>query len=224
MSKPFLFATDTHRLSRKENGDEIVHTLLLNSQRVSPEELSDLCDLEDLLEGAPLDEHLMDDETSGCYRCDLGGHVVYFIQSKGHEDLFTEGGLEPTYFEPIPSVAIHIARDALARVLLPANTAMARGTFGIEGGSEMIADDLEYTWGPFPRFRLFRDGEAVCGLSTESGRVHMVYSAIRGQGLATELFDRAKAFLGDLEHSSQLTDDGKAFVAALTRRDEGFEP
>lgn len=211
------------------NGEDIWATLMLHARRISTLDFLSAVDMESFLdEDESFEDYIADDPDAACYRYDHAGEEIYFLQHAGFESFFTVDGRPPRHFEPVTPLVRELHRDSLARVLLPANCPLSQGIFGEEAEPEWIDHDLQFIDSLTPRFRLFIDNEPVAGLSVLNGRVDKLYVRhdVRREGLASQLFDRARSVLGALEHSEVLTDDGVEFVRAKVRLDAegGFEP
>jgi GNAT superfamily N-acetyltransferase len=228
------YAVSCNRLRVNDFGDQVWHTLVAKAERITFEEVSKVCDLSGLLdEGETLDDYIAIDDWAGAYKVETEGEPVVFIQRASFEFFFTHDGFPPTYVEPLDRFANELMIDnGAAKVLLKPNDARIGGSFGSEGELVEIDYDLDCVMGDRPRFRLYRDGEVVAGLRIDNGVVDSIYvhSGMRRQGLATELFNRAQEVYGHIEHSTSLSDDGKAFRASFevepedtaTLDDEGF--
>lgn len=126
-----------------------------------------------------------------------------------NEHSFTADGRLPSqHVAAHQAVHAEISWGALAKALLPANSALSNGEYLDEPPGEMIDSDLEVIRGSRVRFRLFSEGRAVAGLVVSDGVVETLYVARdrRREGLGTQLFERAKDWLGGLEHSDVLTE------------------
>jgi hypothetical protein len=222
------FAIQCDKLHDKEpSGPLIWQTLMWHASAVDVEELLEQCDTSRLFDdGESYEDFIANDATSRCFVSDAGGQFTYFIQTCGFEFFFTKDGLILDYFEPGRSLVSEIIRDPLARLLLPANAAMSNGMFGDEIEGDWIDADLEFIDGATPRFRLFIDGEACAGISISEGSVENLYVArdSRRTGLATEIFNRVRVVMGDLEHSRVLTDEGALFVKSFAKDNVQMEP
>ena len=217
------FSIQCDKLQRDvPNGEAIWATLMFNARRIDTQQMLEAVDLSSILdEDESFEDYIADDPEAACYLYDYMGEQVYFFQHAGFESFFTADGKPPAYFEPVPDLICELHRDSLARVLLPANSPLALGIFGLELEPEMLDQDLEYIGSSTPRFRLFIDDKPVAGLSVLNGCVDKLYVShdYRRAGLATQLFDRVRAVLGGLEHSEILTEDGKHFTKNKRERD-----
>lgn len=215
------FATMCDKLRCDFEGEAVWQTLMAKAERIPIEQFETIGDLNDILEdGETLDDFTAIDDWAGAYLVE-GPERIAFIQRAGFEWIFTVDGKPPTLSEPVDEYAYEVMGEPLCRVLLKPNDARICGSFGYEGEIEEIDDDLDCVIGDAPRFRLHRDGVVVAGMRVEKGVVEAIYVArdLRREGLATELFSRVQAILGDLELSSILTDDGKEFRNSLTEPD-----
>jgi hypothetical protein len=223
-----LFAIQCDKLHDKgPNGPLIWQTLMWHARAVGAEELLEQCDTNRLFDdGESYEDFTANDPSSRCFVSDAGGHLTYFIQTCGFEFFFTKGGAIPEYFETGRTLVNEISHDPLARLLLPANSALSNGMFGDEIEGEWIDADLEFIDGINPRFRLIVEGDARAGISISKGTVESLYVArdSRRSGLATEIFQRARAVLGDLEHSHVLTPEGTLFVKSFDSDNDQMEP
>lgn len=213
------YALSCARLRVSDLGDQVWHSLVAKAERISFEDFSEACDLSGLLdEEETLDDYVATDDWAGAYKVEVDGKSVAFIQRAGFEFFFTDDGLPPTYVAPLDRLTNELMIDnGAAKVLLKPNDARIGGAYGFESEAVQVDHDLEYIEGDCVRLRLYRDGEVVAGLRVENGVIDSIYvvSGLRRQGLGTELLNRAEEFLGPIEHSDSLSDDGKAFRASF---------
>jgi len=212
------FATMCDTLRCDSEGEAVWQTLMAKAERIPIEQFGAIGNLNDILEdGETLDDYIAVDDWAGAYLVE-GPERIAFLQRAGFEWFFTVDGKPPTLAQPVDEYAYEVMVEPLCRVLLKPNDARICGSFGYEGEIEEIDQDLDCVIGDAPRFRLHRDGVVVAGMRVENGVVEAIYVAreLRREGLATELYNRVEAILGDLELSSVLTDDGKAFRNSLT--------
>jgi hypothetical protein len=224
MSTPLhSYAIQCDKLRSKDYGEEVFTTLLYKAVRIPALKLLENCSLDALLDdGESYEDFVAQDPEAGCYRTDSPDGPVYFIQHTGFEFFFTADGQPPTYHEPYLKFFDELNASAkLAAVLLPANNALANGSFGYEGEPEMIEDDLEMIPGRLTRFRLFRNGEVIAAISVDDHTVDTIYVLRdhRREGIASELFCRVSNLIGGLEHSTVLTPEGKLFRASFEREE-----
>lgn len=224
----YLYAIQCDKLHDKEpNGPLIFQTLMWHADAVDAQEFLEQCDTSGLFdEGESYEDFIANDPASRCFVSNAGGQLTYFIQTCGFEFFFTKDGEIPSYFEPGRALVNEIAYDPLARLLLPANSALSNGMFGDEIEGEWIDADLEFIDGATPRFRLMVNGDTCAGISVSNGAVDNLYvtRSNRRMGLATEIFQRVRAVLGDLQHSSVLTEEGDLFVKSFSRENDEMGP
>lgn len=199
-----------------ESGDSPLYSSLLGQAKtVDPCQLLSDCQMDDLLdEGESYADFVSCDEDARCYLSETGDEKVYFIQLMGNEFFFTVDGQIPVeYVDSYESVHREMSWDGLAVTLLPGNCALSAGRYLDEPDAQTIGPNVEVIEGEPMRFRLFRDGKAVAGLSVLNGMVEALYVSpdYRRQGLGTDLFNQARNWLGELEHSATLTESGLLF-------------
>lgn len=186
----FQFAITCDRLQlRVENGKDIWATLMAKSQRVSPSELISQCDLvEHFEEDDAYAQIEREDPQAGCYRVDLPDGPVYFIQTAGFEYFFTQDGSVPTYHEQLSEIVHESARNNCeGRLILPANCALANGSFGYESEPIAIAEDLEMIKGVDTRYRLLsKKGEVMAGALVQNNKVVTTFTTMAFHGLGVE--------------------------------------
>lgn len=195
------FATMCDRLQlRVENGKDIWATLMLRATRIDPSELEAQCDLEEHFEDeGAYEQFLREDPNTGAYRVDLPSGPVYFIQTSGFEYFFSKDGVIPTYFEDLSEIVNETARNNCAgRLILPANSALASGSFGPEQEPVSVASDLEMIKGVDTRYRLLsKDGNVIAGALVQEGKVVTTFAtmAYLGLGIEDELESRINTLL-----------------------------
>lgn len=191
----FQFAITCDRLQLKiENGKDIWATLMAKSQRVHPSELKSQCDLVEHFEEDEAYEQLeAEDPDTGCYRTDLPTGPVFFIQTSGFEYFFTQDGKVPVYYEKLSEIVHESARNNCeGRLILPANNALANGSFGYESEPVQVGQDIEMIKGTNTRYRLMQDGKAIAGALLQGDQVVTTFALMNNQSAAADLVDRIK--------------------------------
>lgn len=203
----YQFAITCDRLQlRIENGKDIWATLMAKSQRISPSELKAHCDLvEHFEEDNAYEQFEMEDSQTGCYRTETPAGPVYFIQTAGFEYFFTADGSVPAHFEELSEIVHESARNNCeGRLILPANNALANGSFGYESEPIMIAKDLEMIKGIDTRYRLLTDsGEVIAGALVQNNKVVTTFATMAYLGLGIE--DELTSRIDDLLKPKQRT-------------------
>lgn len=211
----FRLYGDTSKLVRESHDRPLYSSVLGQATVVDPCLLLSECNMDELLDdGESYADFVSSDSTARCFLSQAGDEKVFFIQLMGNEFFFTKDGDIPVhYVDTHEPVCREMSWEALASTLLPANSALSAGRYLDEPEGHMIDADLEVIEADPMRFRLFRGGRAVAGLSVIDGVVDNLYVSpdYRRQGLGSELFNKARLWLGELEHSETLTESGALF-------------
>jgi hypothetical protein len=212
-------------LQAKEDGPHIFRTHMLNSERISSEEFFEHCSLESILdEDETIEEYLSYNPDANFYRVNLPESPSYIMAHGGFEAFFTPEGRDLTHFD-VPGNRLmeeQLWGAGLAKVVAPANSAAAVHN-GFEKDRGMITDKLQHLEGNNHRYLWHDKGVVVAGLLIKDNVVDMLYVCksqnMRRVGYATALFKAVKEIHPELHHSTNLTNDGKAFV-----QKSSFEP
>lgn len=218
-----VFYGTSSKMAQEPSGEELFTALLCMSVRTTDIDALQSCEISGLLDdGESFSNFVEGDDGYGWYRASTTSGSILILQTSGQDFIFTENGGAPEPELEIPGYAFEIQWDSLAKLLVPANSPLANGIYGLELGVVEIDYDLEMIDSDCPRFRLFVNGDPVAGLRVENRRVDGLYVSKdhRRKGYATELFNRVNEVMdGELRHSSTLTADGELFVSSFSERD-----
>lgn len=212
----YIFYGDSSKLNRDIDCDSPLYSSLLGqAEVVDPCTLIEACEMDGLLDdGESYSDFASSDDSTQCFRSEKNGETVYFIQMCGCEFLFTLDGNRPTECDDRFLRLYHeIGHDPLARTMTNPNSALSNGQYHRENAAESIQSNVDFIDGAIQRFRLYEGEAVIAGLSVIEGVVESMYVTpeYRRNGCATQLFNAADDYLGGLEHSETLTDDGKHF-------------
>ena len=223
------YAIQCDKLQRMHEGTDRAETwlsIMLSASPIDLEEAAERCDLESLLgDDETLEQFMEGDEFAGAFIATApDGTEIILLQTSGFEFFFTHDGNPPPLFpvdKQLCLVYYQSLYDPLATSLLPARSALAQGKYSLEVEQDTGDAALRhYTCPAHDRLVMYLDNEPIAGIMVKGGVIESVYvsPAHRRRGIATTLFEIAKDRLGDIQHSSSLTEDGKAWRDAVESR------